>query len=98
MERVRRIELRLSDWRSDAQPIGHTFRYGWYTARTRNVLVLSEAVCHFPSRQLSKASHAGLQMEQATQSAADATRDPRGEQQENRDHRQDDQGVEDHEY
>jgi hypothetical protein len=24
MERVRRIELRWSDWRSDAQPIGHT--------------------------------------------------------------------------
>ena len=24
LERVRRIELRLPDWRSDAQPIGHT--------------------------------------------------------------------------
>src|ERR1017187_2602930 len=24
LERVRRIELRRSDWRSDAQPIGHT--------------------------------------------------------------------------
>ena len=43
LERVRRIELRLPDWRSDAQPIGHTRRNSGAGGDNRNLFSGLEA-------------------------------------------------------